>query len=362
LAKRAAVIKPVAEELRWRQIPWVMDLTVGQRLAQAEGRPIFLWVTGDDPLERCGGYAAGLRAGPLSDQNVIQCVTTNFVPVAVNLYKVRQARNAGGELFRSVQRQKDQYQGIWIVSPAGKVLAAHHEFKSPKTWPQEVLDTANAALMAFGWVPPRRVKATDPLPFRGYGTQPNGSICLGVYARQMLGGGRQHAPKSVHASRYWLWDGALRPDGPAVIDSLTLTAKEWATLAPPRTDVGSTWAVPEAVARQFCRVLIPSSDQSAMPRPADASLARLKASIEAVEDDQVCIRLTGSWQAVHLQEGDAKRPLRGEAIAEGLAHYDFKRQAMHSVLLVFSGSYGRSNESVSAAGAVVEWQSKRPAR
>ena len=53
LAKRAAAIKPAAEELRWQQIPWVTDLTEGQRLAKSEGRPIFLWVTGDDPLERC---------------------------------------------------------------------------------------------------------------------------------------------------------------------------------------------------------------------------------------------------------------------------------------------------------------------
>jgi len=39
--------------LRWQQIPWLLDLAEGQRLAKAEGRPIFLWVTGDDPLERC---------------------------------------------------------------------------------------------------------------------------------------------------------------------------------------------------------------------------------------------------------------------------------------------------------------------
>jgi hypothetical protein len=77
----------------------------------------------------------------LSDQKVIQRVTTSFVPVAVNLYKVRQAKDAGGELFRSVRRQKDQYQGIWIVSPAGKVLAGHHEFQSRETWTKEVLDT-----------------------------------------------------------------------------------------------------------------------------------------------------------------------------------------------------------------------------
>lgn len=53
LAKRAAAIKPAASELRWQQIPWLTDLAEGQRLAQKERHPIFLWVTGDDPLERC---------------------------------------------------------------------------------------------------------------------------------------------------------------------------------------------------------------------------------------------------------------------------------------------------------------------
>src|SRR5262249_10602672 len=53
LAKQAAAIKPVARELGWQQIQWVLDLTEGHRLAQAERRPIFLWVAGDDPLERC---------------------------------------------------------------------------------------------------------------------------------------------------------------------------------------------------------------------------------------------------------------------------------------------------------------------
>src|SRR5262249_2176262 len=181
-------------------------------------------------------------------------------------YKVRQAKDAGGELFRSVQQQKDQYQGIWIVSPAGKVLAGHHEFQTRETWTQEGLDTAKAALKAFGAVPPTQVKSTDPLPFPGQGRQPDGKVCLAIYARQMLGGERKTAPKDVPASRQWLWDGELRPDGPAVIDSLTLTAKEWATLAPPKSEVGATWAVPEAVARQFCRGVIPSSDPSARPR------------------------------------------------------------------------------------------------
>ena len=53
LARKAEAIKPASSELRWRQIPWLTDLGEGQRLAKLEHRPIFLWVTGDDPLERC---------------------------------------------------------------------------------------------------------------------------------------------------------------------------------------------------------------------------------------------------------------------------------------------------------------------
>jgi hypothetical protein len=53
LIRRATAIKPKPEELRWQQIPWVTDLSEGLRLAKTEERPIFLWVTGDDPLERC---------------------------------------------------------------------------------------------------------------------------------------------------------------------------------------------------------------------------------------------------------------------------------------------------------------------
>jgi hypothetical protein len=53
LLRRAAVVKPTPAELKWQKIPWVIDLADGQRLARAEGRPIFLWVSGDAPLERC---------------------------------------------------------------------------------------------------------------------------------------------------------------------------------------------------------------------------------------------------------------------------------------------------------------------
>src|SRR4051795_2040132 len=39
---------------RWRDaIPWVLDLERAIRRARQEQRPLLLWVSGDDPLERC---------------------------------------------------------------------------------------------------------------------------------------------------------------------------------------------------------------------------------------------------------------------------------------------------------------------
>jgi len=58
LAKDAAqfyqyVKEPLPGELKWQEIPWMLDLKEGIRLAKEEKRPVLLWVSGDDPLEKC---------------------------------------------------------------------------------------------------------------------------------------------------------------------------------------------------------------------------------------------------------------------------------------------------------------------
>ncbi|GAC1475575.1 MAG: hypothetical protein NVSMB9_28400 [Isosphaeraceae bacterium] len=53
VARRIETLKLPESQRKWQQIPWITDLAEGLRLARTEQRPIFLWVTGDDPLERC---------------------------------------------------------------------------------------------------------------------------------------------------------------------------------------------------------------------------------------------------------------------------------------------------------------------
>ncbi len=49
-----AIVKYVRPgELKWQEIPWLVDLQDGLRLANEENRPLLLWVSGDDPLEKC---------------------------------------------------------------------------------------------------------------------------------------------------------------------------------------------------------------------------------------------------------------------------------------------------------------------
>lgn len=49
-AKLHALIKPLAGEEKWQQIPWLTDLWEARRKAAAEGKPILLWEMDGHPL------------------------------------------------------------------------------------------------------------------------------------------------------------------------------------------------------------------------------------------------------------------------------------------------------------------------
>src|SRR5205823_6375800 len=144
------------------------------------------------------GYSAGLRAGPLSNAEVIRRVSRDFVPVALPLYEIRKANGEAGRFYRLVQKQRpEQYQGIYIVSPKGKVLANQsREPEKGKNWTGDLLERMDRGLEVFGppsppGAQPRRVSPTDPLPYRGVGVHPDGSVSAAVYCRYMFFGLRR---------------------------------------------------------------------------------------------------------------------------------------------------------------------------
>ena len=50
---RVLRIKPTAGMMRWQRIPWARALQDAIHQAKDEKRPIFLWASDDEPLDRC---------------------------------------------------------------------------------------------------------------------------------------------------------------------------------------------------------------------------------------------------------------------------------------------------------------------
>ena len=49
----ACVKRPHPGELKWQQIPWLIDLQRGVRQTKEDKLPLLLFVSGDEPLENC---------------------------------------------------------------------------------------------------------------------------------------------------------------------------------------------------------------------------------------------------------------------------------------------------------------------
>jgi hypothetical protein len=255
---------------------------------------------------------------------VVRKVTLNLVPVALNANRIPD--DAGGKFFGEVLKHSRWPQGIWIVSPDGKILAFHY-FKtasgeSPargrERWVRETIEAIDAGLAAFGPVAPREVKWHDPLPDRGAGLLPDGGVRLAIFASYMRQGKR---------------------DGDPVVDSARLTEADWRAFAPPEGSASDGWDLPESALRKLAPALCPLTDSIYAPQPGDVKLAKLHARSEVTERGWTRIRYTGTLESQHNRDGDPKLPIRSKADIEGLGRFDPKARRLTSLLLVFHGEY-----------------------
>jgi hypothetical protein len=53
MAQVYAMVKPTADEGKWRQIPWLLDLEEAIKAAKEENRPLFIYLAGGPPLGGC---------------------------------------------------------------------------------------------------------------------------------------------------------------------------------------------------------------------------------------------------------------------------------------------------------------------
>lgn len=277
------------------------------------------------------------------------------MPVALNLYTIRQDKGEAGDFFRSVQKQKPHYQGLWVVSPDGKVLSAHQDMKNmtdPRgKWARSALADLEAGLKAFGPVAPRRVEKFLTLPHRGVGTQPDGRVTLAVTDR-------------------WVFVKDLSRDPPrdalgaTVLDSITLTAEEVKGLAPAEVKADGTWEVPEATARKFYPLL--STSDTVFRASREVTSVRLAGRVEKIEGGVAFLNYEGEIAATHVgtkNEGKEGKPCSSRAkLLGGVGRYDMKAGRLLSLTLVYDGqfrNYPPYDHPPARFGAVVEWTHER---
>ncbi len=279
----------------------------------------------------------------------MRLISENCVPVALNLYQVREDNGSAGAFFKAVQKQRPaQYQGLYLVSPEGKVLASHQEFKSDKTWTREVLADLTPGLKDFRDRPPRQMQKVNALPFRGVGVRPDGSVTLAVQERLVLVKDLGRAPPSDAL-------GAIVPD------SITLTAADWAAFAPPTREMGMKWVVPEAVARKFYPLL--SVSDTVFRDPKEVTSVEIVGEVRKIVDGVATLSFTGHIAGTHhgtKNEAKLGNQISAEArLLGGVGQYDTKAAQLGALTLVFDGQWrgwAPYDKTTSRFGAVVEWR------
>jgi hypothetical protein len=278
---------------------------------------------------------------------VIRRITRDCVPVALNVDKVSAAKGPDGDFFRAVQKQRPrQSQGIYLVSPDGKVLAGHDRApKDPHDWPQALLDAIDEGLSKFGPVTPRPARRAAFLPYRGAGVRPDGGIVLAAYTRFLLLGLDR------------------RGFGSVVYDSVPVTKDEAVELTPSDMARGATWPVPTSLVRRLHVVLSADSGRSTLARPEEVTVARLKGKVERINGGVAYLSFEGKIAGEHEGEyvPNKGKTMFAEMGLVGAGRCEVKTGKLLSLTLVGDGRVKGypPYDQWRRYGAVVEWRRER---
>lgn len=282
----------------------------------------------------------------MSDPTVIARIRRNFVPVALNLYTIRDAKGPGGDFFRSVQKQRPkQYQGLYVVTPEGKVLATQDRMLDPpKRWADAVLGMIAEATEATGPLAARLETPTTMPADRGVGRRKDGDMVLAVYARSMtLGLDR----------RGW---------GERAIDSVTLTASQAYYLSVKDRDAGTRWSMPASVVRKLHKVLSPNSDANTLATIDEVTAATMVGQVDRVAGGVAYLSFRGRIAGTHVWQFDPHKgkKIHAEVELHGLGTCEEKSGKLLSITLIGYGRYRNypPYDEPEAYGAVVQWRAK----
>ena len=274
-----------------------------------------------------------------------EAISRQCVPVAINRELLSKEKSPVGDLYRSIQKQRTQYQGIYVIDPAGKVLA--NQAKPPedeKLWAKDLREKIDAGVKAYGDVTRRPKTKFAALADRGEGTRADGSGVLAVYARFLHLGTDK------------------RGFGDPTYDSVALTAAEFAHFGKRESKAGMTWKVPANVVQHLHKVLSPNSDPNTLARADEVTLAKLEGKVERVSKGIAYLSFTGQITGTHVwpYPPNKGKEINGDVKLIGVGTCDAKTGKLRSITLVGAGEYRNfpPYDQVTKYGAVVEWKAK----
>ncbi|MCS6858896.1 MAG: hypothetical protein NZT92_01090 [Abditibacteriales bacterium] len=279
-----------------------------------------------------------MRSGPLADGRLISLVQTDFVPVAINQLRVRERKDAEGDLFRLIRQQNNTYQGLWFVTPDGKVLGQVQSRYSDAN-----LQAARAALekwKAMASEPAKPLPGRVVHPFDGLPPVAEGSLRLAVFVRRL---------------------NSVGGDGFPAYDHVDLTADEWRSFIPTEARVGSRRAVSQSALRKIALTFWPEALSDPI-RPGEIKSVALTATLTSVANEEWTVELSGK---VHIDGSSAwgNCPRRTyHATLRGALRYRPPEQRLTALRLIADGSWhvatSFGNLSTSGRlGVVVEFHS-----
>ena len=262
------------------------------------------------------------------------------MPVALNADRLPDS--AEGKFFRALLKQWPQ--GLWVVTPEGKVLGFHYHKPKPgesysegqARWVRETATMIGDAVKDAGPLPLRDAKKKpDPFANRGKGTNPEGGVRLAVSVMALRNG---------------------KQEGPPVVDSIFVNGEQWTEFRPKgAVKVGQEWTLSEETANHFAPAFSPMTDSIFSPKPEDVTRAKVTAKIERVTESVAVVRFTGSWETAHDRDKDPKFPIRTTATGEGIGVLE--KGKLTSLTWLLSGTFQNgTNGKLQRTAAIVEWK------
>jgi hypothetical protein len=287
----------------------------------------------------------------LSDDANIDLISRNCVPVALDLLKIQEAPGPGGDFFRIIygQTKKVQYQGLWLVTADGQLLSYTCGEGLPEVEVTKLVRRElQAGLEKFGPVTSREFVPSSALQYRGVGVRADGSVTLAVTDKQIIEG----AAKSTIARSY----GKL-----TYIGEVTLSAEDWAALAPAEASPGSRWTVSQTVGRQFFTLLSPYDTK--FKSPDQVAEVQLAGQVRSVHDGIAYLTFSGRIAGKFTATGNwaGHELFTTMKMVYGIGAYDVEARRMLALKWLWEGAYSNFYRPPYRGqpehfGAVVEWR------